>query len=71
LSRVWVVSGIVLFGTGLALAGFSAWLASNANPDAADLGRACLTGSVGFALFGLLVCVAGWWRLKRLPEGAE
>jgi hypothetical protein len=66
-----VVAGFVLFATGLALAGFSAWLAGNSNPDAADLGRACLTGSVGFAIFGLLISLGGWWRLKRLPEGAE
>jgi hypothetical protein len=71
LSRVWVVAGFVVFATGLALAGFAAWLAGNSNPDAADLGRACLTGSAGLAAFGVLISVAGWWRLKRLPEGAE
>ena len=71
MSRVWVVAGFVLFATGLALGGFSAWLAGNANPDAADLGRACLTGSAGLAIFGILICVAGWWRIKRLPEGGD
>lgn len=66
-----MVAGFVLAGTGLGLAGFSAWLAGNSNPDAADLGRACLTGSAGLGVLGLLLSLAGWWRLKRLPEGAE
>jgi hypothetical protein len=65
MSRVWVVSGIVLVGTGLSLAGFGAWLSGNPNGDAADLGRSCVTASLGLAVIGVALAGAGWMRLRR------
>lgn len=65
MSKVWVVSGFVLAGTGLSLAGFGAWLSGNPNSDAADLGRSCVTVSVALALMGGALAAAGWMRIKR------
>lgn len=72
MSKVWVVSGIVLIGTGLALAGFGAWLAGNPNCDAADLGRSCMVASLGVAVIGAALSGAGWLRVRRLEvDGAD
>jgi hypothetical protein len=70
-SRVWVVSGIVIAGTGLSLAGFGYWLAGNGNCDASDLGRACVMASLATTVVGAALCVGGWLRLKRLAGGEE
>jgi hypothetical protein len=71
MSRVWVVSGFVLVGTGLALAGFGYWLSGNANCDASDLGRACVMASLGTSVVGASLAIGGWLRLKRLGAGDE
>lgn len=65
MSKVWVVSGFVLAGTGLSLAGFGAWLSGNPNADAADLGRSCVTASLALTFIGVALAVAGWLRVKR------
>ncbi len=68
LTKVWIVSGFVLVGTGLALAGFGAWLSGNTNCDAGDLGRSCLAASLGVAVVGAALTTAGWLRVKRMAE---
>lgn len=72
MSRVWIVSGVVLSGTGLSLAAFGAWLAGNANCDAGDLGRQCVIASLGVSIIGAALVGGGVLRLGRLGEdGAE
>lgn len=71
MSRVWIVSGVVLIGTGLSLAGFGYWLAGNANCDASDLGRLCVWASLSTAIVGFALGVGGWMRLQRLGAGDE
>lgn len=71
MSRVWVISGVVLIGTGLALAGFGYWLAGNPNCDASDLGRLCVWASLATAIVGFALGVGGWLRLQRLGAGDE
>jgi hypothetical protein len=68
LTKVWIVSGFVLIGTGLALAGFGAWLSGNTNCDAGDLGRSCVAASLGVAVIGAALTTAGWLRVKRMAE---
>ncbi len=74
MSRVWVVSGVVLVGTGVSLAAFGSWLIGNANCDATDLGRTCVSASLACAVVGLAMTVGGWLRVRRLgitDEGAR
>jgi hypothetical protein len=66
MTKVWVVSGFVLMGTGLALALFGWWLSGNTNCDAADLGRACVAASLGLTVVGASLAAAGWLRVQRL-----
>ena len=69
MSKVWVVSGFVLIGTGLSLAGFGAWLTGNPNCDAADLGRSCVAASLGLTVIGAALAGAGWLRVRRSAGG--
>jgi hypothetical protein len=69
-TKVWVVSGLVLVGTGLALAGFGAWLSGNANCDAGDLGRSCTAASLGVSVVGAALSLGGWMRVRRMQGGA-
>ena len=71
LSRVWVVSGVVLSLTGLSLAAFGAWLAGNANCDAGDLGRQCVIASLGLSVIGAALVAGGVLRLRRVGEDGE
>ncbi|HEX9710159.1 MAG TPA: hypothetical protein VGB42_09370 [Candidatus Thermoplasmatota archaeon] len=71
MSRVWVVAGFVLVGTGVSLAAFGAWLIGNANCDASDLGRACVSASLGTAAVGAALALGGWLRARRLGGGDE
>lgn len=71
MSRVWIVSGVVLSGTGLALAAFGSWLAGNGNCDAGDLGRQCVIGSLGVSVMGAALVGGGVLRLRRLGQDGE
>lgn len=68
MTKVWVVSGFVLIATGLALAGFGSWLSGNANCDAGDLGRSCMAASLGVAVIGAALTLAGWLRVRRAAQ---
>lgn len=70
MTKVWIVSGFVLIGTGLSLAVFGAWLSGNANCDAGDLGRSCIAASLGVAVVGAALSLAGWMRVRR-TQGAD